>query len=602
MTLTFDEPLAAPVAVVQPQAARDRVAHVELLRELDADAVDEVLAESVWLEAPAGSVVFRQGDPGHGVYFVVEGRLRLTRTEQASGDEVYVGDVERSRPVGELGVLLDAPRTATLHAVRDSVLLFVPPEVFERITRQHSSILLPLSRRLAASLAESGRPRIPPSVSIVVGTDDEVLRETWADLCSELGRAARCITAGDVAQGCGAVDAAAVQPHHAARWLEELASRSGRVFVRAGAAERSALLRSVDRVVVVVPAGDGNLGALGVELDELRATGVPLAIDLVLVHRSHDLPSGTAAWLDAVRPTRHAHLRAGEPRHTARVARLLTDRATVVVLGGSGARAFAHIGVLQALDEMDVAVDAIVASGLGAVLGAQFALDWTPSEMLERNATAWRRAGRELTLPFVSLLGSRTLRALTREQFGDTDIADTWLNLHVCATDLSWAESVDLARGSLARWTRASAAMPGIHPPIVHDGRLYADGGLLEPLPTSTAQELGSTVIAVDASPFRPQAVDPRLEEAPEGLAWLLQSLPVVGTGFPSIVSLIERAVRVSQAGKQLVRRAQCDVLIEPPVDRFRSTDYSMVRPIAALGHLEGGRVLEKARLPAVHG
>ena len=120
------------------------------------------------------------------------------------------------------------------------------------------------------------------------------------------------------------------------------------------------------------------------------------------------------------------------------------------------------------------------------------------------------------------------------------------------------------------------------------------DSGLVRNVPTDVARATGAgSVIAVDPSPFRRQTVDQRVDEAPTGADFLFQFLPVVGTGFPSVISLIYRALSVSQQFRQLESTWQPDLCIEPPVDDYGITDYSSINAIAEFGYEETQRRLE---------
>jgi len=572
---------------------------LELLDTLD-DAALAAIEEAVqWIEVPAGDTVFREGDPSDAVYFVVFGRLAIVK--RGEGDHPHVvREIGAGQPIGELGLLLEQPRSATATALRDSVLVRLDRTSFEGLIARHPVALLPLSRRIAERLVVTSRQaqREPTAaVWLVVAASRGVrLGALWRDLAPLLEAAgARCMTAGELGRACGGSER--LEPTRAARWLEAQARGGAPIFVVAeDAAATRVLAPNVDRTLVVADAGDAPaLGVLEDHFADLRARGVPALLDLALLQRADAAPHDTAAWLDRARPTRHHHLRRADPDDLGRLARTLTGRAVALVLGGGGARAFVHIGVIRALREAGVPIDLVVGTNLGAVIGAQLALGWSTARMLEENGRAWPAVGRDFALPFVSLLGGRSLRNLLQRMFGDTAIEDLWLDYRCVTVDLSLGRAVAHATGPLARWVRASASVPGIHPPVVHDGRMYVDGALLANVPVACADERGAgTIVAVDPSPFRRQTVDERVEEAPGGLDFLFQFLPIVGTGFPGVVSLIHRAQAVAQCFRQEESRAHADFWIEPPVDRFGITDYKSIAEIVEFGYEETQRRLER--------
>jgi NTE family protein len=221
--------------------------------------------------------------------------------------------------------------------------------------------------------------------------------------------------------------------------------------------------------------------------------------------------------------------------------------------------------------------------------------------MAEENWRAWPGVARDISLPFVSLLSDRRLRSSLKRMFGDVAIEDLWLGFQCVTVDLSWCGLVSKKSGPLHRWVRASVSIPGIHPPVVDGGRLYVDGGLLEHVPVRLLHEAGTgTMIAIDPSPFRRQTVDERIGEAPTGVDFLLHRLPVIGGGFPGILTLIYRALAVAQQSQRAEYQAVANLYIEPPVDRFGVTDYHRIDKIIEYGYEETKRRLEQEGVPAV--
>jgi NTE family protein len=301
--------------------------------------------------------------------------------------------------------------------------------------------------------------------------------------------------------------------------------------------------------------------------------------------------------LDAIDPTDHLNIRAGSRRDARRLARLLAGEQRALVLGAGGARAFAQVGAIRALEEHGHEFDVVVGSGFGAVVGAQYAAGWSPDELLERNRRAWMIRGRVPTVPSISLFGGRGPARTLRGWFGASGIEDSWLSFRPCTAELSTATAVTPRRGQLAEWVRAASAAPGLYPPHVLDGRLHVDGSVIEPLPVFAALGAGAShLTAIDTIPMRTQLVDESVDRAPEGLSWFPQILPVAGAGFPGLLALVERSIGASQRERQRRARERCDLVIEPPVDRYRSMDFQSVDALAELGYLETACVLD--RLP----
>src|SRR5215210_5783461 len=104
-----------------PVEARAFLASVPLFRELGEADLDRIVPQLDWMLVPGGHVVCRQGDEGNCLYLVVSGRLAIVR-ELPSGEDVLLNHVGRGESVGEVAVLTGNPRSATVRALRDTVI------------------------------------------------------------------------------------------------------------------------------------------------------------------------------------------------------------------------------------------------------------------------------------------------------------------------------------------------------------------------------------------------------------------------------------------------------------------------------------------------
>ncbi|MFI4914685.1 MAG: patatin-like phospholipase family protein, partial [Steroidobacterales bacterium] len=214
-----------------------------------------------------------------------------------------------------------------------------------------------------------------------------------------------------------------------------------------------------------------------------------------------------------------------EPAHRPRIG---------LVLSGGGARGAAHIGVLKALDELHVPVDAIAGTSMGAVVGGLYAsgmsgaeieralgsLDWQNAfrDRPPRTELDYRRKeedrqflvnlplglhGKKLVIPKGLLQGQKltqVLRRLTLPVARITDFDQLPTRFRAVATDLETGEATVLRDGDLTTAMRASMSVPGLFAPTEYRGRLLVDGGLAENLPIDIAREMGVDVlIVVDA-------------------------------------------------------------------------------------------------------
>jgi NTE family protein len=263
-----------------------------------------------------------------------------------------------------------------------------------------------------------------------------------------------------------------------------------------------------------------------------------------------------------------------------------------LVLGGGGARGAAHIGVLRELERLRVPVDAISGTSMGAIIGGLYAAGKTPQELEEliadldwaevfqdtprREDLSYRRKQDDVEFPVDFELGlnrgrlqlpkgliqgqklSPLLRELTLDvaHIGDFDELPT--SFRAVASDIETGESVVLSEGDLTLAMRASMSAPGLFAPVIVDGRMLVDGGLVGNLPIDTIREMGvDIIIAVDVE-FPLYSRD-ELDSA-------------VGITGQVLTILIHKETQ-----RQLAALGEKDILLRPELGDFGSTNFAQI-------------------------
>jgi NTE family protein len=174
-----------------------------------------------------------------------------------------------------------------------------------------------------------------------------------------------------------------------------------------------------------------------------------------------------------------------------------------LALGGGAVRGAAHIGVLQVLEREGIVPDIIVGTSIGAAVGAAYAAGVSTAEISRLfHMARWHRLARLTWRNRLSLLDTEPLEALIQASIGVPTFEQLPRRFAAVACDILTGERVVLQSGSLARAVCASAAIPGLFPPVELDDWLLVDGGVVDNLPVDVARELGADyVIAVDLFP-----------------------------------------------------------------------------------------------------
>lgn len=606
---SFEEWLAArpDVADEISAEARNRIDRIqlvamfdEILGVTDPDLVEDLLAGVTWHRLGAGEVLFSEGDHSDAAYFVIGGRLLVTMQDEDGGSR-RVRELARGDVVGELGLLDDAPRSATVRAIRDSTLARFDAATFEVMVARHPQLMLGVARSLLARLDHGMRSRAPEratTVTIAVTAPSIDRAGLAAAIEREVARfgSVRVLSSAGVDRYLGrdgisqiAVDN--VDIPRLAELLHEAEVGSDHVVFLADpdvSPWSHRVTRQADRIVFVAssdPDADERRRLLAfVEQIEGRDH---LHRMLAVVHPPGvDRPRSTVELVQLVGAHEVVHLRSGDDADVARLARLSSGHGVGLVLSGGGARGFAHLGVFQALSESGVPVDAIGSCSIGAPLGAALALGLRGDELLDVVERQFHRL-LDYTVPVVSLLrGERISRSIS-ETLDSWDFADLWVPYYCVSTNLTHSRLEIHRSGDLARAVRASVAIPGVLPPVPYEGDLLVDGGVLDNLPVAAMRDdptIG-TVIAVDVAPPSGPRAKYDYGLSVSGAKALIASARG-RTGLPSVSAVLLRSMLVGavQNQRRALQDGRVDLLVRLNLPGVSLLQFDAVRPVAEAG------------------
>ena len=569
---------------------------------LDPDLHRELLDAVEFQTLHGGDTLFEQGDLPGDAYIVMSGRLRVA-TQADSGAEQVINEVGRGETVGEMALLTEEARSATVYAARGSVLARFPRDSFLRLLERDA----PFRTRLTRSIIERLRQQsfrqsnaaagfscialipIEPSVPLVDFANDLEVALTEHGAVAQQGAAE--IDAGLGAEGISQVPAGDAASLRVSLWLQNREESSRFVIYRADPSYSPWTERCAGQADLVMFVGRGGAdprpGAIEARLAERwRTSRAPRRV-LVLVHESGE-PTGTARWLAHRSVDEHFHVRRGSRPDCARLARVLAGQAIGLVLGGGGARGLAHIGVLRAFEELDIPIDFIGGTSIGSILGGMYAWmrDWRPMQQ------AWSegfKTLRDFTWPQLSLTSGARLRHNLRVAARGYQIEDLWIPFFATSTNLTRAEQCVHREGSLFDALRASVSLPGVFPPVQRDGEYYVDGGLLNNVPIDVMRQLSGTgpLVAVDVGSEVELEADPELSDVTSGWKLLARKLNPLArkSRGPGMVSLWLRSTEVGSIAVRNQRRALADLYLEPAIDDIGLLAFGELEAIAARGY-----------------
>ena len=302
-----------------------------------------------------------------------------------------------------------------------------------------------------------------------------------------------------------------------------------------------------------------------------------------------------------------------------------------LALGSGGARGYAHIGVINELRDRGYEVVGIAGSSMGALVGGLYAAD-SLDEFTQWARTLTGPAMLRLLDPSISAPGvfraGKILDAV-RDIVGDVTIETLPIPYTAVTTDLIAGRSVWLQRGPLDEAIRASIAIPGMIAPHVLDGRILADGGILDPLPIAPiAATNADLTVAVSVSGMDADVAEDEIRPTRERLNRLWRSTSALldrfgtgaaafdiadiepeepvdeygdadrGTQMPKLRSfaVMMRTIDIAQAALARHQMAAYppDVLIEVPRTACRSLDFHRAAEVIDLGHELAARALDR--------
>lgn len=548
---------------------RGLLAALPVFEALTDDVLVAVAAECEWLSLPGGAPLFEAGEPSDAMYVLLSGCLGSYAP--AGGDRRrFLGRVLAGETVGEMGLVSGRPRTASVVALRDSELVCLSRAAFDRVVRHHPSAMLAIARitvdRLESQNLAGRRGRVsgPRSFALL----PQALDVDVASFALELVEALSLLGRTELVWSARGAE-------HTSHWFHKLeASNDYVVYVGDHQASPWSRLcvRQADSLLLLATA-DSAAGPWDALLTDQDVRVARPRAELILLHGAHFATGAAERWLAQQPGLPHHHVRgAADVR---RVARLLTGTAVGLVLSGGGARGFAHLGVVRALRERGIPIDLVGGTSIGAIMGAAVAHGWPDDQLLDvfkRTFVVSNPLG-DYTLPVVSLVSGRRVTERLRQEFGNVAIEDLPVPFYCVSANLTTGQAAVHRRGELWRWLRASVAIPGILPPVMHRGEVYVDGATINNLPVDVMREMGrGPVIGVDVGADRTFTTDVDDTDVPP--LWKLMAWMRGRRRRPNIFQVLWRSGMVNSAAATMARREQTDILLQPPLENIDLLDW----------------------------
>ena len=562
-----------------------------------------------------GETIYQAGDEADALYLVVAGAV-----------DVVVGrrSVARYGPgeiFGEAVLVPGERRAVTTRVSLDALLVLLPRESLARLLELHPSLHERVAALLGRRLKEAvrivgGGARRPSEIVVLEGWTSGGERRAFVEALAgtiegELGRGVSIVTVASP----GATSAITVRGDRPDAIVAAEARDGGALRDRLA----TELATRAAQAPVVLLELDGDLGGPGPALS--------LLADTVLVRIDGQPPghwdsdSRRVAFVQDERTQARAALSAnkivalpadaaGRARALARLARYLTRRSVGVALGSGAAWGLAHIGVLEVLEREHIPVDVIAGASMGAIVGAHYALGFSPARLAEIATSVRRVPDFVRILPRLLYLaadfnlarpglfaGNHFQRVL--ESLGPIKgrtFAHLETPFRAVATDIATGARVEVADGDLSDAVRASFSAPWIFSPFRIGEHVLVDGGMSDPVPAETVRSMGADlVIGVNVVP----PVYPAAQSPLEAVLRLFARVNPIETRddarLPNSFDVVVRILQIMQHELGNDRAGEADVLVNPDLRAFWVLEFWSAAAI-----IEQGRHAAEAALPTI--
>lgn len=587
MPMAFLSSLLNDLLPEYPRTLTERLTSFALLAGVGEGALRRLVTESVWFGLPGGARLKREGDNDTALFLVVTGCLGVMVEDDTAGRRI-IAQIPPGETVGEVSLLTGDEHSAELVALRDTEVLRIGQDVFETLAARHPRVMFDMMRVLARRLHETTRAvreRVQPKTFALVPLQDGLGNDPLAHrIAEEL-----------VAMNAKAAVLDSSAAGQSAEWFHTFEAAHDVVIYRGDAPDTAwtqHCLRQADRIFLFARA-DRPLPPHPVRTPKERVCGPP---ELVLLHTgAPGTPDNFALHFSQYET--HHHIRHNNAADLSRLARFFAGRAVGLVLGGGGARGFAHIGVVKALTEAGVPFDYLGGASMGAIVAAGLAAEWDIRELTDRMRAVFVTAKplSDFTLPLIALVRGKKVTEQMRLHFGDRRIEDLPKPFFCISSDLTTGQIHEHRTGYVWRALRASAALPGIIPPVTLRGHMLVDGGVMNNVPVDLMRKrrIGPLVASDVTGEVDFSVRDNRYGERP---IWKLLLQRMRGT--PSIFDILMRSGTMGSESQRRLAREQADFLYEPLLPDMNPLDWKLFDRAIAEGYAHTAEMIDKHGVP----
>ena len=557
-----------------------------LFGELDDEHINHILSVAKEIAFEPGDYVFKQGEQGQAFYIVLKGRFRALEEKDNS---IYIlGDITIGEPIGEFSLFTKDLHSASVVALRRSTVLCINATHYNSIVQEFPLIAITLTKYIIERLRRNAHQRkmdaAPKNIAIVnlqptnnVSAFTSIIEQQFKNM----------------GLGVNIYDEQTHTDDDNQAIFNSIEKNEGLNFLNCDAEHLAWAKECIvycDLIIVATSFYEDNSLYEIEKLLHLYSDNVMnKKIYLLLLHPENAaMPKHTKNWFDERKFDLHLHIRQNNLADVRRFCRIVTHQAIGLVLGGGGARGFAHVGVVKALQEAEVEFDFIGGTSAGAINGIILSYcDFDLEKAMTHCKTAADRklTSNDITLPFVSLMSGKKIRKYLSEILGDTCMEDLWVNSYCVSTNYTEASIRVHERGLASLQVEASIAIPGVFPPVIINKHLHIDGGVIDNLPVEAMHKKPVRhIIAVSLSAENTSLIE--LTKIPD--SWQMFWDKIKGknkTTLPGLSSILINSITINSRHKLEASKPGTSIFLELDLKQYKFLEWGRWQQIIEKGY-----------------
>ncbi len=457
------------------------------------------------IELNRGETLFNQNDEADSIYILLSGKLEVLIND---GDNIEkrIGFVYRTETVGEMAMLTEGLRSATVRSFRNSILAKMSNLNFMELCYSKPNFAINVSRFIVKRLEntiQAKKSRLKYSNISIFDAGNNAKTSGCIDALIRLYKDKNnFLTIGkkEIIEIIGENENdKRINLLKIAHFINEQEIKNINIIFDLRLIDSEIIIQLLDYSDSLLLFYDASKEFNFSDLNNINqfcehAIG---KIKHIICHRSDlFLPSNTISFLANLKKGEHTHIRENNHSDILRIFKNINGKSIGLVLGGGGAKGIAHLGVLKALSEAKIHIDYIAGTSIGAIYAGAYAMyqDYKAVYEISQKTIAENPtdAFNFNLLPRFSLYSDRKINRQLSSVFKDCDFEDLWLPFFCISSNITVPEMTVHETGNLKNAIRASMSVPGLLKPIIINNNLHVDGGVFNNIPIDVMLEKNS--------------------------------------------------------------------------------------------------------------